>query len=569
MSRLNACINGFLRSLPFTAIASLFICITITANKLYPKFILPTGALTMMLGLLIIVYAVFHSLQAALFRVEQQVRNLKSREDIQNESLNNLESLVQDRTVELVKVNSDLILAKESAESAAATRSIFLSQMSASFRTPLMGILLYNDLINESLQEGNLDKDQIYQDLDKIKNSANQLLRDIDHVLDFAQMEGSTSIQPNLSTVITSDFLKNVGGMTTSLHSSNQNQFSLDISPTLPTTFRTDLPKLTHVCNSILDNAFKFTLRGMVTLRVSSDTDFLTLVVSDTGCGIPSDKLISIDTGFSNSLHQGKESLGISLALSKRYLNVLGGFLLIKTQVNLGTIVTIKVPINPVLSETSPTTALIFRENSNIELAKVLTKMGYWTAVADTLDEFMSKALALKPHLAILSLGPDLDGPAGDTAIKFKLTPSLEGCRLLLIQENFNHLARIDIPDIIGMSIRKDKLARLLSRRMPAYGKPVALLVESPSTPLKNIARSIESLGWSTFVTDSISHAIKSCEYISKPDLIITSILTDSDALHRFYQISDLVLINSSETYKLSKVVCNTKKIESLETLLQ
>jgi PAS domain S-box-containing protein len=218
--------------------------------------------------------------------------------------------------------------AKEKAEAANSAKSAFLANMSHEMRTPLNGIMGMLQLI----QTTPLDNEQANYAATGLQ-SCNRLTRLLGGILDLARIEaGKMELREE-----TFD-LKELVDSVEKLFAPAAEQAGLDLvfllEPEAPARLVGDHLRLYQVLNNLVGNAVKFTARGEVRLEVSALPTLtegrcrLLFTISDTGIGIPDDKLESMFESFTqaeSSLAREYQGAGLGLAITRRLLQLMGG----------------------------------------------------------------------------------------------------------------------------------------------------------------------------------------------------------------------------------------------------
>jgi len=236
--------------------------------------------------------------------------------------------LVRDIVKEKMR-EKHLVEAKEAQEEANRVKDNFLANISHELRTPMNGIILSTQLIQEECECGQ----QINEYLKMIEDSSNRLMRTINAILDINRLQKSPSpINPETFSI--TSFTNKLMNDLKSFADEKKIVFESAIDESVPDTIETDREKLYQILSNITYNAIKFTEKGHVRFeirRLSDDSKkhnpVLQFIISDTGIGIPEKKQEAIFKKFTqvdNSLTRKYEGSGLGLSISKSLADMLG-----------------------------------------------------------------------------------------------------------------------------------------------------------------------------------------------------------------------------------------------------
>ncbi|NCT85233.1 MAG: response regulator [Comamonadaceae bacterium] len=232
----------------------------------------------------------------------------------------------------------ELVRARVAAEAASQAKSDFLANMSHEIRTPMNGALgMLNLLLRTPLSPRQLDY------ASKARTAAQALLAVINDVLDFSKVEaGKMELDPHRFEL--SDFMRELAVILSANVGAKDIEVLFRLDPRLPAALVGDSLRLRQVLLNLAGNALKFTERGEVVLGLSllgeeAGRVRLHFEVSDSGIGIPPDKLEHIFDGFSQaeqSTSRRYGGTGLGLAISRRLVALMGGELRVDSQVGEG-----------------------------------------------------------------------------------------------------------------------------------------------------------------------------------------------------------------------------------------
>jgi signal transduction histidine kinase/DNA-binding response OmpR family regulator/HAMP domain-containing protein len=311
-------------------------------------------------------------------RLEQQALNLQNsekllknqQEELQrtNEELQEKAKLLSEQMRQVEYKNREVEQAKaaleEKAEQLALSsryKSEFLANMSHELRTPLNSLLILAKLLADNAGKNLMPKQIDYAQT--IYAAGTDLLSLINDILDLAKIESGTvtlDIAPERFSELR-DYVERAfrqGAEDKGL------AFTVDTAPDLPAVIRTDEKRLQQILKNLLSNAFKFTEKGKVDLRISpvksgwtpghpqldAAKKVVAFAVTDTGIGIPENKKKVIFEAFQQvdgTTSRKYGGTGLGLSISRELTRLLGGEIRVESSPGKGSTFTLYLPFTP------------------------------------------------------------------------------------------------------------------------------------------------------------------------------------------------------------------------------
>ena len=235
--------------------------------------------------------------------------------------------------------------AKEAAESAYASKTRFLANMSHELRTPLNAIIGFSEMMQRQLL-GPVGNARYLDYIGGIRESGEHLLDMINDILDMSKIEiGKYELY--VEEINVGKIIRLAVHMVEGRAHELQVHLVIDDLPD-DVHIVADRRALMQVLLNILSNAIKFTnAGGSVEIRCQDELGGVAIVVSDTGVGIPKDKIGIVTMPFeqlSSELTRKHEGSGLGLAITKDLIELHGGTLDIESEVGVGTSVKVLLP---------------------------------------------------------------------------------------------------------------------------------------------------------------------------------------------------------------------------------
>ena len=369
-----------------------------------------------------------------IVNLEVRYRTTAARKEAQILRQTNAE--LQYEIAERLRVESELVEAKNSAEraklaaeAASRAKSEFLSNMSHELRTPLNGILGYAQILART---SSLGRDQL-EGVKIIQHSGEHLLTLINDILDISKIEARRLELQNGELHLIS-FLDGIVGLMEMRAEQQGITLTFETQGELPRGIWVDEKRLRQVLINLLGNAIKFTERGGVSLQICStlqanETAHLYFQVTDTGIGIAPTHLAEIFQPFEQvgNSQQRAAGTGLGLAISQRLVEAMNGEIQVESVLGEGSrfwfeivvpLARAKQEVRPFLPPVVgyhgvPQTLLIVDDTTynRLLLRSLLAPLGFDLLEAADGAEALSLSAEYKPDLIFLDLVlPDCNG---------------------------------------------------------------------------------------------------------------------------------------------------------------
>lgn len=239
----------------------------------------------------------------------------------------------------LQRNNRELAAARDQALAASQAKSSFLANMSHEFRTPLNAIIGYSDML---LEEEDVLSNHQQRDLVRIRESGTHLLKLVNGLLDLSKVEAG-KMELEITPVQLEQLIREVEDTLRPLIQQQENQLSIEL-PEQPITLHTDVLKLKQCLINLLGNAAKFTQKGQLRILARTRGSLLQVEVHDTGIGMSVEQMQMIFVPFTQadpSTTRKYGGTGLGLTLARRFAQLLGGDIQVRSEVNKGSVFTL------------------------------------------------------------------------------------------------------------------------------------------------------------------------------------------------------------------------------------
>lgn len=332
------------------------------------------------------------------------------------------------------KIRKELEAAKISADLAAEQKTAFLANMSHEIRTPLNAIVGFAGLLPTATE----DERNSYTEI--IKANTNMLLQLVNDILDMSKIEAGT-LEFIYTDVDVNKVMHELEGVFRLRLEETDSPVKIYFKPELPVCFiHTEKNRLSQVISNFLSNALKYTTEGSITLGYELRNNGMYFFVTDTGTGIPADKMDKVFERFTK-LDAKRQGTGLGLSISQTIVKRLGGTIGVESKIGSGSTFWFTLPSKPfdflpietsevenkqtttpsgTSNKTECKTILIAEDmDDNYELYKAYLGKKYKLVRAVNGEEAISRFLECNPDVILMDIGmPLVDGYQATDAIR-------------------------------------------------------------------------------------------------------------------------------------------------------
>jgi PAS domain S-box-containing protein len=337
------------------------------------------------------------------------------------------------------KQEKELLASKENAIKSVKAKDMFLSTMSHEIRTPLNAVIGMTHIL---LEED--PKEEQIENLKTLKFSAENLMVLINDILDYNKIDAGQITFEKIDFSIR-DIANGIRQSLIFKADEKGVNLNLNIDPAVPEVLIGDPVRLAQIINNLVSNAIKFTEKGSVTVdvknvKLAENEAEIRFEVTDTGIGIPNDKLDYIFYSFTQAsfdITRKFGGTGLGLAITKRLLKLQGGDIKVESELGKGSRFYFNLvykigrsenlsrnlnPYGQIIFKSLKGTRLLLVEDSQINKLVATKFLSKWDVDIDYADnglEALDKVKTENYELVLMDLQmPEMDGYQATEAIR-------------------------------------------------------------------------------------------------------------------------------------------------------
>ncbi len=424
----------------------------------------------------------------------------------------------------------EMAAAQEQAETANKTKSEFLANMSHELRTPMNAIIGYGEMLIEDAEDEG--QDDMIPDLDKIVTAGKHLLQLINDVLDISKVEAG-HMDMYLEEFDITKMIEDAASTVTTLVEKNNNVLDIQIEEDIGSMVA-DMTKVRQMVFNLVSNAAKFTSDGTVGIQAGTmdkkGKPFIRLAVTDTGIGIPEDKLDHIFEEFTqadSSTTRNYGGTGLGLALVRRFTIMMGGDVRVESTPGEGSAFILEIPALVVVTDKEPasehTEPVEDIESKKASIEKILViddddtarrlvtrhleAEGYTVISTDEGARGIELAKSEKPAAITCDiLMPNVDG--WDVLKALKADPETKSIPIIMVSmvdDDKKGLA-LGAAEHLRKPINREQLQEVIAKYVKTSG--TVLVVEDDPVTQKVISKALSSENITTLLANNGQEAL-------------------------------------------------------------
>jgi signal transduction histidine kinase/CheY-like chemotaxis protein len=423
-------------------------------------------------------------------------------------------------------------------------KSQFLANMSHELRTPLNAIIGVTEMLREDAEAANQD----LEPLDRVLGAGRHLLALINDILDLSKIEAGR-MELQLETFPLAPLIGDVVKTIEPLAAKNANQVAVNCDGAIGT-LHGDQMRLRQALLNLMSNANKFTERGTITVDArrgqENGRDYVTIAVADTGIGMTPEQMGKLFQEFSQadaSTTRKYGGTGLGLAISKRFCQMMGGDITVKSVPGQGSAFTIQLPRIVQIGETVVTQTraeatqrvgektqepliLVVDDDATARdlVQRHLERSGFAVVTAPDGREGLRLVRELRPTAVTLDIMmPDLDGWTALAAIKGDPTLATTPVILMSIVDQKKRGYALGAADYLVKPVDRVKLVETLTGICGSTAGR-ALLVDDDEVVRRSVRQALEPIGWKVTEAENGQVAVEAIA-AARPDVIILDLM--------------------------------------------
>ena len=449
------------------------------------------------------------------------------------------------------RAEEEVLNAREAAETANRTKSLFLANMSHELRTPLNAILGYSEMLHEEAVERELA--EFASDLDKIGTAGKHLLALINDILDLSKIEAG-KMELFLESFDMAELIGEVVSTIQPMLRTNGNTLNVRLAPGLGV-MHADQMKVRQGLFNLLSNADKFTQRGTVTVDARRERmdgrEWIVFQVADTGIGMDAEQIVKLFQDFTQadaSTTRRFGGTGLGLALTRRFCQMMGGDVTVRSVAGAGSVFTIKLPAVMRAVDPEPVPAPIAASDGYTPgdplaadaggvlvidddpvqrdlMQRFLGREGFRVLVAEGGEEGLRLAREMQPVAITLDvMMPGMDGWTVLAALK--ADPVVRGIPVVMLTmvDDPNRGFTLGAAGFATKPVNRGRLSRLLRKYSSSEVHGGVLVVDHDAAARALLRAMLEAEGWKVREAENGVAALARMEE-ERPQLVLLDLM--------------------------------------------